>query len=184
MSERRYTLQEANDLLRRAGQEPAGPAKNTLSESELRETAAELGVSPEALEAQMAEKEGDREMEAARAEVMAAGRRSFFSQAIGGVLLVGLLLWFALFQNGGPWLLGLAVVRALFLVLQYRAAFHPDRAKLDRKAQRLLTKRRLMETGSRLGRALGRGALALLDEAADAIDGAVDERDKRKRGGP
>jgi len=142
-----YEEDEAEQILRLAAS-LTSPADGAMSRERLLATAAELGISPEAVE--MAERQlaGQRSHNADRAEFDAIQRREFYGHLLTYLLVNGFLVVINLFTSSGyfwamwpilGWGLGLAfhVVETFFKNSDsYREEFEKWQVKRNRRAER------------------------------------------------
>ena len=134
---RHYTPEEVTAIVRRAlnGQSPS----DSISYKELLETAKDLGVSPERLEAAVREQEEDGEMDEAREKWRRRRRQQFINGHLRAYLIVnGFLFLLDLVTTGGVWFFYPMLGWGIGLAFDASAAFHPDERHVERGACKLL----------------------------------------------
>lgn len=171
-SQRRYGPAEVREILRRA-QSPERPAHDDgpgLTESELLETARDVGFTEGQVQAALVRYEGDQELARVQGEVQQLQRRAVATHATWFVVANGVFAGLNL-SLGPPLLFWIPLVLwGLVFLLHLRGVFFPDPDRLRELAQQRQTKQRLKESTRQLGHALGRGAADLMSAAARRLE--------------
>jgi len=138
---RRYTPEEVSAIVRRALEKRAGD-DGAVSYDELAETAREMNISPERLQAAIEEHEDSYELEKAREKVLRR-RRSEFNAHLRSYLIVnGALIVINLLTTWYPWAIWPIVGWGIGLAFHASSALFPNERDVDRAARSLLRKQR------------------------------------------
>lgn len=172
MADRRFTHDQAREILRRAERKETAESDDALSERELFETAKELGIEAADLERAIGEIDREGELAAALREVK-ADRRGGLRTHLFAFFIVNASLAFIDWRTGGPsWVIWPFFFWALWLFVHVVSFVAPDNDKLLQKAQRRVRSRRWKERGKKLARAVDKG----VGELIDRVDAATKEQ--------
>ena len=151
LAPKKYSPEEVRAILGRAMKADVTGAA-VVSSAELRETAAELGVSQEALDVAMAEHEVVTALEAARAEYVGIRRQSLARQFVSWLAVNGGLTALDFFRNHEvTWSVWPAAIWGVVVLSSMASTFFMTSQDIDKGAHKLLeekTKRaqRLLRT--------------------------------------
>lgn len=146
MSNRFYEEEEAHEILRRAaGNVPGSSSSSGISRDNLLRTAAELGISPEDLEAAERQVRIDRNRATLFAEFTRERRRAFSTSLATYLIVNAFLLAVDLLTGGGLWFYWPLLGWGIGMATEAFRTFGPD-SKIDGPAfKRWVTKRRKRE---------------------------------------
>lgn len=188
-SEKRYSSAEARAILQRAEQRTQSQVPRErddgLSESEVVETARELGISEQQAMLALREHDEDRELVQAESELKQLASRRVFGHVIFFSVSQALLALFGLWSvlPRPLWLLALTTVWVGGLLWALRAAWFPDPDRLREQAKARLLRKRLKASTREFGEAVQSGAAKLLAVSAKKLDEGVERltRDTKEK---
>src|SRR4051812_15144953 len=123
-SDRRYTQEEVDAILKRALERDGAQGKKTadaLSHQDLLETAREVGIEPSQIEAAIAEVKLDNEKLALREEWLERRRAGFRGMLVSWVSIGAMLTLLNVLMGGAIWFPWVIVPWGLMVFMQYRA---------------------------------------------------------------
>ena len=191
-SEKRYSSAEARAILQRAEQRSQSLARREsddgLSQSEVIETARELGISEQQAALALREHDEDRELVQAESELKQLAGRRVFGHGIAFFVTQALLALFGVWSLAPRplWLLVMTTLWLGGLLFALRAAWFPDPDQLRERAKSRLLRKRLKASTREFGEAVQSGAAKLLSVSAKKLDEGVERltRDSDKKEKP
>src|SRR5262249_37003342 len=141
---RRYTNDEVEGILRRALERQS--ASGSMTHEELVETAREVGVSPEDLEASIVDEEIEREVRGGRELRRTKARRAFFAHVAGYIVANAFLTAMNPYIGGAIWFPIVLLGWGFAVALQGLRVFFP---KDDKEAERAVRERIAAEVRAR-----------------------------------
>ena len=184
-SDRRYTQEEVDAILKRALERDGAKGKKSadaLSHQDLLETAREVGIEPAQIEAAIAEVKLDNEKLSLR-EAWLARRREQHSQMVKAWAFVNVICFTICMVTGATWWPWVLVPWGGVIILNYlalrRSPTDKELAQLDRKLEREQRKRELEARFARGAQALG----TVVEEGARLLAAHFDERARRIESG-
>jgi hypothetical protein len=202
-----YTQDEVNEILKRALSQQS-LREQTLSQEDLAQVAAEVGIDKSALEAATLEIDKTREAEVARREeasALAAERRTQLQRLIGSGIRLGVLngvLYFIdMHYSGGTWFQWPLLASGVLLALQIRHVVSPEKRlarrrrreerearRAARRAQVEAVKQKLLAVTSdapaaarEFETAVQAGVTALVKVATKKLEEHLDRHDRKQR---
>jgi hypothetical protein len=134
---KRYNADEVTRILKRAlrpGQEEA------ITHKELLEIARELGVTPDTLDAAITQEMAGMDLEEARKKWLRRERSAFNPHLWSYIIVITALFLIDIFSPGGWWFQWPMLGWGIGLAFHFRSAYFPQERKIERGAQRILSK--------------------------------------------
>jgi hypothetical protein len=134
---KRYNADEVTRILKRAlrpGQEEA------ITHKELLEIARELGVTPDTLDAAITQEMAGMDLEEARKKWLRRERSAFNPHLWSYIIVITALFLIDIFSPGGWWFQWPMLGWGIGLACHFRSAYFPQERKIERGAQRILSK--------------------------------------------
>lgn len=181
-SDRRYTQEEVDAILKRALERDrtALPA-DAVSHSDLLDTAREVGIGPEQVEAAIVEVKREQQALAVRQAWIERRRAALSRTAITWAVVSALCFLVSFLTTGGMWWLWVAGPWGAALLLSYmRLSQGPSERDLRRTERRLQREQRKAELEARFER----GAAVLgtvVEQGANLLLAHLDERSRQRR---
>lgn len=176
---RRYTQEEMNAILRRALERQGGSgATGSVSHEDLLETARELGIDPEQVEAALVEHETVGAMEDARARWRLQRKKKFFDHLRAYLIVNVMLFLMDIFMTGGVWFYWCLFGWGIGILFDASDTFFPKDKDVERGARKLLEREARMRQKDSGSVKMGKGNKSLV------IDGKtgkiiIEKGDKR-----
>lgn len=136
---RRYTQEEMNAILRRALERQGGTsATGMVSHEDLLETARELGIEPDQVEAALVEHETVWATEDARVRWRAQRKKKFFEHLRAYIIVNAMLFMMDIAMTGGVWFYWCLFGWGIGILFDASDTFFPKEKDVERGARRLL----------------------------------------------
>lgn len=152
-SSRRFTTEEVNAILRRALERQGSSSTGAISYSDLVETARELGIDPEQIEAVISEEEEVGQMENARERWKVQRKKKFYEHLRSYVIVNLMLFMLDFFVSDGTWFFWVLFGWGFGILFDASDTFFPKERDIERGARRMLERearqrrREMRETG-------------------------------------
>ena len=176
-AERNYRSQEVAEILRRAQRnEPAAPGAKAgsatpgLTQTELLETAREVGLDENKVALAVVEYEEELQLSRAAAELRQISYRRFSGHLIVAAMCNALLVATGVWAGSPLWLVIVMVLWGALLLSHLRGVVFPNPDSLRERSRQRLASQRLKQSTRELGQAVSHGAAKLLSATAKKID--------------
>jgi hypothetical protein len=135
---RKFTPDQVNAILRRAIERQGSGATSSLTYGDLLDTARELGLDPEQINAAIADQERNGDIEGARAAYINAKKKKFRDQLRSYIVVNIFLLLLNVFLGGHLWFYWVLFGWGIGLYFSAADAFFPKERDIEKGALRIL----------------------------------------------